>query len=126
MLIEKEHRCAMHASGRNSGVLHAGFYYTADSLKAKYTRDGNQALTEYCLEKGLRINRCGKLVVTRDRSELESLEELYQRGIKNNVKLDKITEREMRQIEPRAKTYEQALYSPSTSSVVRLLPIISL
>ncbi|NPA81468.1 MAG: FAD-dependent oxidoreductase, partial [Epsilonproteobacteria bacterium] len=39
-LIEKEKEVAMHSSGRNSGVLHAGFYYTADSLKAKFTRDG--------------------------------------------------------------------------------------
>ena len=47
-LIEKEKDCGLHASGRNSGVLHAGFYYTADSLKARFTRDGNRLLTEYC------------------------------------------------------------------------------
>ena len=40
VLIEKEDHCGEHASGRNSGVLHAGFYYTADSLKARFTRDG--------------------------------------------------------------------------------------
>jgi L-2-hydroxyglutarate oxidase LhgO len=52
-LIEKEAEVARHASGRNSGVLHAGFYYSADSLKARLTRDGNRALTDYCLEHGL-------------------------------------------------------------------------
>ena len=40
-IIEKEKEIGLHSSGRNSGVLHAGFYYTADSLKAKFTRDGN-------------------------------------------------------------------------------------
>jgi L-2-hydroxyglutarate oxidase LhgO len=45
VLIEKEPQCGMHASGRNSGVLHAGFYYTADSLKARFTREGNRRLT---------------------------------------------------------------------------------
>src|SRR6266404_301811 len=69
-LIEKEQDCGSHASGRNSGVLHAGFYYTADSLKARFTRDGNRLLTEYCLTRGLKVNRCGKLVVARDETEL--------------------------------------------------------
>lgn len=45
-LIEKEKQCGTHASGRNSGVLHAGFYNTADSLKAKFTREGNRRLTQ--------------------------------------------------------------------------------
>src|SRR5215218_5689527 len=62
-VVEKEVDCGLHASGRNSGVLHAGFYYTADSLKARFTRDGNRRLTELCRERGLRINQCGKLVV---------------------------------------------------------------
>ena len=47
-ILEKERECGLHASGRNSGVLHAGFYYTADSFKARFTRDGNQKLTKYC------------------------------------------------------------------------------
>src|SRR6266850_923780 len=47
-LLEKEPAWGEHASGRNSGVLHAGFYYAADSLKARFTRDGNRQLTSYC------------------------------------------------------------------------------
>ena len=62
-IIEKESSLGAHASGRNSGVLHAGFYYTPDSLKAKFTRQGNQELKEFCEEKGLRLNKCGKIVV---------------------------------------------------------------
>ena len=67
-LIEKEAQCGLHASSRNSGVLHAGFYYSADSLKARFTRDGCKQLTDYCLEKGLKINRCGKLVIAQEES----------------------------------------------------------
>ena len=52
-LIDKEAVCGEHASGRNSGVLHAGFYYTADSLNAGLTKEGNKRLTDYCLELGL-------------------------------------------------------------------------
>ena len=116
-LIEKEKVCGSHASGRNSGVLHAGFYYTADSLKAQFTREGNRCLTEYCLERGLRIHRCGKLVVARDETEWEGLAELLRRGRKNGVELCEVTEQEAREIEPRAKTRGRALYSPTTSSV---------
>src|SRR5690606_25019912 len=90
-LIEKESAPGMHASGRNSGVLHAGFYYTADSLKAKFTRDGNRLLTQYCLDKAIPINTCGKLVVARNEQELAGLDELYGRGIKNGVELKMIT-----------------------------------
>lgn len=116
-LIEKEARCGTHASGRNSGVLHAGFYYTADSLKAKFTREGNRRLTAYCAERGLRINRCGKLVVARHVDELAGLEELRTRGRRNGVELDAITEKEAKEIEPRVKTHTKALFSPTTSSV---------
>jgi len=116
-LIEKEGRCGWHASGRNSGVLHAGFYYTADSLKARFTRDGNREMTQYCLDRGLRINRCGKLVVARDADELRTLDELLRRGRVNGVELHEVSEAEARRIEPRAKTYERALFSPTTSSV---------
>ncbi len=117
VVIEKEKACGLHASGRNSGVLHAGFYYTADSLKARFCREGNLRLTEYCRQRGLRINRCGKLVVARDRNDLTGLQELLERGRRNGVELYQISEKEAREIEPRVKTHEQALWSPTTSSV---------
>ena len=55
-IIEKESDVAFHGSGRNSGVLHAGFYYSADTLKAKFTRDGNRQMREYCYSHHLKIN----------------------------------------------------------------------
>jgi len=116
-ILEKEKRCGLHASGRNSGVLHAGFYYTADSLKARFTRDGNRAMTEYCRERGLSINACGKLVVARDESELPGLDELFRRAQNNKVDIHSISRNEAEKIEPRVKTYERALFSPTTSSV---------
>lgn len=117
VLLEKEKSCGLHASGRNSGVLHAGFYYTDDSLKARFTRDGNRALTVYCEERGLRINKCGKLVVARNPDDLPGLDELLRRGRANGVELHAISRKEAEEIEPRAKTCERALFSPTTSSV---------
>lgn len=117
VVIDKESDCGAHASGRNSGVLHAGFYYFPDSLKARFTRQGNQLLTNYCDEKKLRINKCGKLVVARDETELKALDTLLDRGQKNGVPLEAISEQDARAIEPRVKTFQRALWSPSTSSV---------
>ena len=116
-ILEKEHQCGIHASGRNSGVLHAGFYYTADSLKARFTKEGNQRLTEYCEVNHLAIKKCGKLVVAQNESELVWLDELIIRAKNNDVPLELITAEESRAIEPRAKTYQKALFSPTTASI---------
>src|SRR5437899_11805549 len=115
-LVEKEPECGLHASGRNSGVIHAGFYYTADSLKAKFTRDGNRTLTDYCEQKQIPVNKCGKLVVARDEAELRQLDELLRRGKANGVVLQSITESEAHAIEPRVKTFQRAIFSPSTAT----------
>lgn len=125
-LLEKETRCGAHASGRNSGVLHAGFYYTADSLKARFTRDGNRAMTEYCLERALPINPCGKLVVARNEEEDALLDELMARGRRNGVQLVEVDPEEMRDIEPRAMTLRRALFSPTTATVSPLAVVQSL
>jgi L-2-hydroxyglutarate oxidase LhgO len=116
-LIEKEDAPGRHASGRNSGVLHAGFYYSADSLKARFTREGNRRLTEYCRDRRLPINRCGKLVVARRASELEGLRELLRRARDNGVELHEIGVKEAQAIEPRVKICEKALWSPTTATV---------
>lgn len=117
LLLEKEPQLGLHASGRNSGVLHAGFYYSADSLKAKFTRQGNLALAEYCETKGIPVNRCGKLVVAKNAQEYPVLDELMKRARANGVPLEKITIEDARKIEPRVKSHLHALWSPSTSSV---------
>jgi L-2-hydroxyglutarate oxidase LhgO len=124
-LLEKEPEMGQHASGRNSGVLHAGFYYTADSLKARFCRVGNRLLREWCIEHRLRLNACGKLVVARNESEWEGLEELKRRGDLNGVPLETITAAEAKQIEPRVKTHERALFSPNTATVSPLEVIAS-
>lgn len=116
-VIEKERDVAFHSSGRNSGVLHAGFYYSEDSLKAKFTKNGNKAMKEYCKLHQLEVNECGKLIVATNEEELAGLEELKKRGEKNGVELIWMDEDEVAQIDPNAKTYKKALFSPSTASV---------
>jgi len=115
-LLEKEAKVGLHASGRNSGVLHAGFYYTADSLKARFCRDGNKALRAYIKAKGIPLNECGKLVVACDAGDLPQLDELLRRARANGVALESVTADQARGIEPRVITHERALWSPSTAT----------
>ena len=116
-IIDKEDKEAAHASGRNSGVLHAGFYYTADSLKAKFTVEGGRTMKTYVRSKGLKINQCGKLVVAQKEHESGQLDELLKRGLRNGSNVSIISEEEARDIEPNVKTYKRALYSPDTASI---------
>jgi len=116
-VLEKETRCGMHASGRNSGVLHAGFYYSADSLKARFTRVGNEAMSEYCRDRGLPLDRCGKLIVATRPADVGWFDELLERARVNGVDLRRVDRREAAEIEPRARTVDQALFSPSTSVI---------
>lgn len=117
LIIEKEKELAQHASGRNSGVLHAGFYYTADSMKARFTKEGNQLLTQYCEQRGLSINPCGKLVVANTEKEQEGLDELFRRGRVNGVEVEEISEAAAKKIEPHVRTDGRALFSPTTKSI---------
>ncbi|NMC64188.1 MAG: FAD-dependent oxidoreductase, partial [SAR324 cluster bacterium] len=116
-VIEKEAEPAAHASGRNSGVLHAGFYYTEDSLKAKFSVAGNRILKSYCKEKGLPINESGKLVVAMNETELATLCELERRGIKNGANVRLISKEEAEEIDPNVATFSKALYSPDTATI---------
>ena len=92
LVIEKESELGAHASGRNSGVLHAGIYYSPDTLKAKICIEGNFLMREYCKEKGLPILEKGKVIVARDESEWPALEELYNRATRNGAKVELIDE----------------------------------
>ena len=117
LVLDKEEDVARHASGRNSGVLHAGFYYTADSLKAKFTVDGNQRMKQYCRTKNIPVNECGKLVVAQNEGELGQLYELASRGRHNGANVEIIDEKRADEIEPNVRTYRKALYSSNTASI---------
>lgn len=117
LIIEKENEVGLHSSGRNSGVLHAGFYYTENSLKAKFTKEGNIALKEFVKKRGLELNECQKVVVAQNESELEGLEELKRRGDVNGVELIWLDENRLNDLYPNVKTYKKALLCPSTATV---------
>ena len=117
-VFEKEHRLAAHQTGHNSGVVHAGLYYAAGSLKARLCVSGRAALRDYCLEKNLPYREVGKLVVAVDESELPALAEIEKRSRANGVPdLDRIDDTaRLRDIEPHAAGVA-AVHSPHTAVV---------
>jgi|TARA_B110000003_G_scaffold256930_1_gene274823 L-2-hydroxyglutarate oxidase LhgO len=116
-IIEKEQNLGEHASGRNSGVLHSGVYYPADSLKARFTKDGNKKWQNYCEEKNLFLDKCGKLIIATSENELEGLDIIEQRALENAVEIERLDSKQASEIEPRAKTFQSALFVPSTATI---------
>jgi L-2-hydroxyglutarate oxidase LhgO len=114
-ILESEPRLAQHGSGRNSGVLHAGFYYSPDSLKAQLTRRGNELLRQLCHDENVPVRECGKVVVTKNVDENRRLVNLHARAIANGVDVKLIDSVELSRLEPLAQTHEMALWSPNTA-----------
>lgn len=116
-IIDKEDNVAKHASGRNSGVLHAGFYYGADSFKAKFTVDGNKLMKEFCKKNSITVNETQKIVVAKNEKELDGIYELQRRAELNGVDTKVLEEKEVLEIDSNIRTYKKALFSPTTASV---------
>ena len=112
-VLEKEPELARHQTGRNSGVVHAGLYYTPGSLKARLCRRGVGLLSEFCAANGLTYDRCGKVVVALDQTELGRLEAIGERAVANRVPgVRMIGPEELRQREPKVSGL-RALWVPT-------------
>jgi L-2-hydroxyglutarate oxidase len=113
-VLEREAQVGTHQTGHNSGVIHAGIYYVPGSLKARLCVAGARELYAYCAERGLPHERCGKLIVATDASELERLDELERRGHANEVPgLRRLDAAGIRELEPHAVGVA-GLHSPAT------------
>jgi L-2-hydroxyglutarate oxidase LhgO len=114
-VIDKEIKVGAHQSSHNSGVVHVGVYYAPDSLKAILCRRGSLLLREYCADRGIAFDECGKLVIASGNSELEALSRIRERAEQNRVVgLRRVGPEEIRDIEPHA-TGIAGLYSPRTA-----------
>ncbi|MBB2943931.1 L-2-hydroxyglutarate oxidase LhgO [Actinoplanes lutulentus] len=115
VILEKEAAVAQHQTGHNSGVVHAGIYYTPGSLKAELCTRGRLLLREYCADRGIAYDECGKLVVAVRADELGRLDDLEKRARENGVPgLRRVDAAGIREIEPHAAGLA-ALHSPETA-----------
>ena len=103
LLLEKESGPARHQTGRNSGVIHSGIYYKPGSFKAKFARSGARSMVEFCREHGIPHDVCGKVIVATKQSEVPLLENLFQRGLQNDVPVEKVSAERVREIEPHVR-----------------------
>ena len=116
-ILEKEAELATHQSGHNSGVLHAGLYYQPGSLKARLCREGKAEIEAFAEAHDIPFERCGKLVVALDESELERLAALHERAVANGVPgLEEIGPERIRELEPHAAGI-RGLWSPGTGII---------
>lgn len=100
LLLEKESAPARHQTGHNSGVIHAGVYYTPGSLKAKFCLAGNRATKEFCTENGIRFDECGKLLVATNELEMQRMKALWERTAANGLEREWLSAEQLREREP--------------------------
>jgi len=117
VLLEKEEEVSMHQTGNNSGVIHSSIYYKPGSLKALNCLRGYDMLLKFCDENDIKYELCGKVIVASKESELERLEDLYERGLQNGLsKLKRLTKEEVLELEPNVKAIK-GIHVPYTGIV---------
>lgn len=116
LILEKEGEPALHQSGRNSGVIHAGYNLKPGSHKAKFCVEGSKRLRQYCLDNRIGMTKGGILVVARSEGERTVLAELDRRAKANGVRAKLVNAKEIREIEPYVAGIE-ALHAPDGASV---------
>jgi len=116
-LIEKHTSFGQETSSRNSEVIHAGIYYTKDSLKARLCVEGKWMIYDYCKKYDIPYNNCGKLIVATSEEEISVIEGIRLTALKNGVDDLSFLEREqISELEPNIFALK-ALFSPSTGIV---------
>lgn len=115
-LVEKEREPAMHQTGRNSGVIHAGVYYQPGSLKAKFCQQGLIETVRFCQRKNIEFNQCGKLIVATNSIEQERLQALFTRCQQNGLLPQQISKHQLLSMSPNTLG-EEAVFIKQTGIV---------
>ncbi|WP_137938181.1 L-2-hydroxyglutarate oxidase [Chitinivorax sp. B] len=116
-VLEKEARPGMHASGRNSGVLHCGIYYGSDTLKAKVCARGAARMLEFARTEKIAFSQCGKVILATDDSQLPTVQKLLRNASENGIEAHLIDHHILREIEPYATDGPAAIHCPTTAVI---------
>jgi L-2-hydroxyglutarate oxidase LhgO len=116
-ILEKEPAPGLHASGRNSGVMHCGIYYGRDTLKAKLCADGARRMIAFAEEEGIAVKRCGKVIIATEKAQLPIVEKLMTNAKDNAITAERIDAQQLREIEPYANPGVAAIYCPDTAVI---------
>ena len=116
-IIEKEPKIGLHASGRNSGVLHSGIYYPKDSLKAKVCAIGREEMINFAKTHGISVKQQGKVLLATTEEEYQTLQMLYQNAMQHQIPVEKLDHKKLHQIEPFAAFGTEAIFCPTTAVI---------
>ena len=112
-ILERHASIGSETSSRNSQVIHAGLYYAPHSHKANLCVEGRHMLYQYCHERAIEVNPCGKLIVASTRDKLVPL---YHQALQNGVSdVQLLSAHQVHDMEPELSA--PALWSPSTGIV---------
>ncbi len=117
VILEKENQIALHQTGNNSGVIHSGIYYKPGSLKAINCKKGYDQLIQFCNQNEIKFDLCGKIIVATEKNELPILNNIYERGISNELTgIKKINAQQIKEIEPHCAGIE-GIWVPQTGII---------
>lgn len=116
-VLDKENDIGMHASGRNSGVLHSGVYYGSDTLKAKVCSKGSKAMMAFADENKIPYRKTGKVIIAKSNTDLKIIDNLILNAKKNKVSAEKLTSDEIKKIEPYSSPYEYGIFCKDTAVI---------
>jgi L-2-hydroxyglutarate oxidase LhgO len=116
-ILEKENSIGVHASGRNSGVLHSGIYYPQDSLKAKVCSEGARRMMQFAAEHHIACRKTGKLIIATSEQELPRIDFLLKNAAENQIKAVRVDEQQMKEIEPHASPFQYGIFTEETASI---------
>lgn len=117
-VLDKERQAGLHASGRNSGVLHSGIYYASDSRKAKVCASGAALMMEFAAEHGIAYRRSGKVIIGTSEDDLPTIDRLLRNAHQNGIRAWRIDAKDLSEIEPYAvESAPGIIYCPDTAVI---------
>lgn len=116
-ILEKEETAGLHASGRNSGVLHSGIYYKSSTLKAKICAAGNAKMREFAAEHNIALNKFGKLIVAANEEDVRAIGQLMKNANESKISAVQLDESQAKKIEPYASPYKSAIFCADTAVI---------
>lgn len=117
IVLEKESKVGVHASGRNSGVLHSGIFYGSDTLKARVCSDGGTRMIDFAKEESINYSQEGKIILATSEEQLPIIDRLLGNAKSNNIKAEKIDRQQLKEIEPFSANGPAAIYCPTTAVI---------
>ena len=116
-LLEKEAAPGLHASGRNSGVMHSGIYYDSETLKAQVCAAGARRMIEFAKAEGIAVEQNGKVILATAEEQLPTIEKLLQNASGSNIPAEKIDHQQLSELEPNAARGPAAIFCPTTAVI---------